>query len=205
MDNVYYIGGSPCSGKSTVAQMLAEKYDLQYYKQDDFLEEYMSKGVKESNSLFEKVASLSKDEMWLRSPALLCEEEISLYEVMFHYSMNTISTLSKGRPIIAEGAGFMPRFMKGSGISRCSYCCMVPTKDFQIEMYSKREWVSDFLADCTDSKAGFVNWMERDTLFGETVKGEAKELGYKCIIVDGKEGIHEIFTRVENHFKKGKL
>lgn len=25
MTNIYYIGGSPCSGKSTVAEILAEK------------------------------------------------------------------------------------------------------------------------------------------------------------------------------------
>lgn len=28
MTNIYYVGGSPCSGKSTVAEILAEKYDL---------------------------------------------------------------------------------------------------------------------------------------------------------------------------------
>ena len=40
MTNIYFIGGSPCSGKSTVAEILAEKYDLYYFKVDDFLEEY---------------------------------------------------------------------------------------------------------------------------------------------------------------------
>ena len=28
----YFIGGSPCSGKSTVAEMLSEKYGFYYYK-----------------------------------------------------------------------------------------------------------------------------------------------------------------------------
>ena len=32
---VYYIGGSPCSGKSTVAKVLAAQYGLVYFKSDD--------------------------------------------------------------------------------------------------------------------------------------------------------------------------
>ena len=28
MANIYYIGGSPCSGKSTVTEILAAKYHL---------------------------------------------------------------------------------------------------------------------------------------------------------------------------------
>ena len=31
---VYYIGGSPCSGKSTVAEALAARYGLTYFKAD---------------------------------------------------------------------------------------------------------------------------------------------------------------------------
>jgi len=34
-----FIGGSPCSGKSTVAEILAEKYGLYYFKGYEFLDE----------------------------------------------------------------------------------------------------------------------------------------------------------------------
>ena len=42
--NTYYIGGSPCSGKSTVAEIISEKYNLYYFKVDDFLEKYTKMG-----------------------------------------------------------------------------------------------------------------------------------------------------------------
>ena len=45
MMNVYYIGGSPCSGKSTVAEILSERYDLYYFKVDDFLDTYTKQGA----------------------------------------------------------------------------------------------------------------------------------------------------------------
>ena len=41
MEGLYIIGGSPCSGKSTIAEMIAEKYDFNYFKVDDYLEQYI--------------------------------------------------------------------------------------------------------------------------------------------------------------------
>lgn len=45
MINTYYIGGSPCSGKSTIAEILSERYDLYYFKVDDFLDKYTKMGA----------------------------------------------------------------------------------------------------------------------------------------------------------------
>lgn len=42
--NIYYIGGSPCAGKSSVAEILSKKHDLYYFKTDDFLDRYMQAG-----------------------------------------------------------------------------------------------------------------------------------------------------------------
>ena len=42
MKEIYYMGGSPCSGKSTAAEILAERYGLYYFKVDDYLEKYIS-------------------------------------------------------------------------------------------------------------------------------------------------------------------
>ena len=39
--NIYYIGGSPCAGKSSVAEILLRRYGLNYFKIDDFLDRSM--------------------------------------------------------------------------------------------------------------------------------------------------------------------
>lgn len=44
--NIYYIGGSPCSGKSTTAKILSEKYGLYYFAVDDYLDKYLESGAK---------------------------------------------------------------------------------------------------------------------------------------------------------------
>jgi len=63
MSDIYYIGGAPCCGKSSIAEMLVQKYGFQYYKQDDYLDEYISRGASEGHELFQKVASMSMEEM----------------------------------------------------------------------------------------------------------------------------------------------
>ena len=39
---ILFIGGSPCSGKSTVAERIAKEYSAYYFKVDDFLDDFLS-------------------------------------------------------------------------------------------------------------------------------------------------------------------
>ena len=41
--DIYWIGGSPCSGKSTIAEIIAKKNDLAYFKCDDFMYKHIEK------------------------------------------------------------------------------------------------------------------------------------------------------------------
>ena len=201
MTEIYYIGGSPCSGKSTVAEMLVEKYGFQYFRQDDFLQEYIDRGAGEGRELFQQVSRLSMDEMWMRDPMAQCTEEIALYETMFSYSIDAILTLSQKGAVLAEGAGFMPRFVKGIHVDKSRYICMVPTKKFQVTAYAKRTWVSGYLSVCKDPNKAFENWMERDAVFAKTVRREAEDLGYPILMVDGASSIEENLAAVERAFQ----
>jgi len=200
MAEVFYIGGSPCSGKSTIAEMLIEKHGFQYYKLDDHLSEYLVKGSNDGIDLYKKVTSMSLDETWLRSPLEQSDEEIAIYEIMFSYAMKDIGNLSCETAIVAEGAGFLPKLMNNASVDKNHYTCFVPTKTFQIEHYSKRTWINDYLLGCSDADRAFQNWMERDTRFAIRVLGEAKKLGYFTAAVDGKQSVGENYKVVENVF-----
>ena len=67
-----------------------------------------------------------------------CAEEIAIYEMMFSYSINDILKLSPEKPIIAEGAGFMPSLVKRLNVDKAHYICIVPTREFQIKKYGER-------------------------------------------------------------------
>ncbi len=57
MKNIYIIGGSSCSGKSTVSKVLEEKNNLFYFKVDDCLEEYTNRGKSSKDNLIDKIST----------------------------------------------------------------------------------------------------------------------------------------------------
>lgn len=67
---VYYIGGSPCAGKSSVAEILSRKYGLCYFKVDDFLDRYIQAGAWKECPVCRKVTSMNAEQIWMREPIL---------------------------------------------------------------------------------------------------------------------------------------
>ena len=194
--NIYYIGGSPCSGKSTIAEMICEKYGFQYFKADDFLMDFIAKGAEDGNKLLKHISDMSLDQLWLREPAILHDEEMLIYKSIYPYFSDAINKLDEALPIIAEGAAFLPAFMNEIGVPQNHYVCVAPSKDFQFKHYSDREWVNDYLSACSNKEKALNNWMERDALFALSVLDQAIERGYPTIIVDGTKSIEENFKLV---------
>ena len=201
MGVVYYIGGSPCSGKSTIAEMLANEYGLEYYKVDDFLYPYMEAAAADGKPHSALNLSFDFEQMWMRSPRLQCEEEIAVYAEILPYALRDIRALGTEKPVIAEGAGFMPELMASEHVDNAHYICIVPTEDFQREKYAQRQWIGEFLKGCTDPKAAFDNWMSRDALFAKHVLEHALKSGYAAIVVDGGRSIDENYEVVKECFE----
>lgn len=200
MRQIYYIGGSPCCGKSTIAEMIAKKYQFQYFKVDDFLETYITKGAKLGKPSLSKIAGMSLDEIWLRDPVVQSFEEIEIYQEIFEFVLEDLNNLSNKMPIISEGAAFLPKLMNDIGVRKSNYICVVPTNEFQYDKYSQRSWVMNYLEGCSNKKLAFENWMNRDYLFASSVLKDASQLEYPTLIVDGMKSIDENFKAVEKAF-----
>jgi 2-phosphoglycerate kinase len=195
---IYYIGGSPCCGQSTIAERISETYGFQYYKADDFLMEFIAKGGEDGDEWLKYVSEMSLDQLWLRAPEKLNEEELLTYKRLFPYFTEEINKLDKNIPVITEGAAFLPSLVNEAGISH--YVCIVPTREFQIRHYSERLWVNDYLSQCSDKQKAFSNWMERDALFALSALNQAKEIGYTTLVVDGSKTIDENYQFVIEAF-----
>ena len=148
---------------------------------------------------------MSLDQLWLRSPEKLNEEELLTYEKLYPYFMNELDKLDDSKPIITEGAAFLPLLISKAEVDKAHYICIVPAKEFQIRHFSERQWVKYYLASCSDIKNAFNNWMERDVLFALTVLSQAKELGYATLVVDGAKSIDENYQFVTNTFRLQKF
>lgn len=183
---VYYIGGSPCSGKSTVAQALAKHYDLAYFKADDYLEDFTALGASAGLPVCQRILRMSAEETWMRPAQVQCQEEFDYYREIAPFVMEKLADLSTPR-IIAEGAAFLPCLMEGTA----HYLAITPSREFQISRYRERPWVPHVLKDCADKEQAFSNWMERDALFAAEVRHQCVRLGLPHLLTDGRTSPEE--------------
>ena len=200
MIETYYIGGSPCSGKSTLAEMLAKKYDLYYFKVDDYLDAYTREGALQGHPICTKQLEMNSEQIWMREPSLQCQEELLFYDEIFEYILRDLRKISCNNAIITEGAAYLPELMKKCNIPWNRYLSIVPSKEFQIYHYRQREWVPYVLSECKDKEKAFLNWMERDALFALSVINQCKMEGFSSIINDGSIDIETLLSILSRHF-----
>ena len=197
---LYMIGGSPCSGKSTLASLLARKYDLLHIKLDDLVDEMMSQASVDSRPICLLRQDRNPDQIWLRNPEEMADEEWHFYEEIFPY-VKSYLIKNQDRPLLVEGAGLLPHLVKELEWPASSYLCLTPTADFQKKHYRQREWVSYVLEGTTNPEQAFENWMQRDSLFAQMVRKEAMKLGYSSLMTDGSQSEKQTAEEIARIFK----
>ena len=200
MMNIYYIGGSPCSGKSTVAEILSEQYDLYYFKVDDFLDSYTKQGALKGYPVCRKQVELTPDQIWMRDPVLQCREELIYYEEVFEFIERDLEQIKNVNGVITEGAAYVPGLIRDAQIPENRYLSITQTKEFQLFHFRKRTFVPYILRGCSNMERAFDNWMERDILFAGEVRKQCGETGYTSVINDGSMEIAGLADLVATHF-----
>ena len=200
MIDIYYIGGSPCSGKSTVAEIIAKNYGFHYFKTDDYLERYTIKGAEKHYPICTKLNQMSPEQIWMRDSSLQCKEEFQYYREISEFIQADLINYPGEEIIIAEGAAYLPELMNKHNIAKDRYIAITPTEEFQISGYKEREWVSHSLEGCSDKEKAFENWMDRDILFAREVRRQCQEMNYSSILIDGAIAIDQIVSMVCTNF-----
>lgn len=194
---ILFLGGSPCSGKSTIAERISKEYGVYYFKVDDFLDKFIGMAAEKGYPICRKSVTMTIDEIWMREPLIQCEEEFLIYseiaELVFEHLEKLVADF-----VVTEGAAYTPKVMKK--VRTKEYISIIPTPDFQISHYKEREWVSYVLEGCSNKQQAFDNWMKRDILFAQQVKAECEEDSIPYIINDGSRTKNELFRIVKEQF-----
>ena len=197
---LYMIGGSPCSGKSTLASLLARKYDLLHIKLDDLVDEMMSQASVDSRPICLLRQDRNPEQIWMRNPEEMADEEWRFYEEIFPYVKSCLIK-NQDKALLVEGAGLLPHLIKSLEEPAVSYLCLTPTADFQKKHYKQREWVPYVLEGTSNPEQAFENWMQRDILFAQMVRKEAQKLGYPSLMTDGSRSEKETAEKIARLLK----
>ena len=197
---LYMIGGSPCSGKSTLASLLARKYDLLHIKLDDLVDEMMSQASVDSRPICLLRQDRNPEQIWMRNPEEMADEEWRFYEEIFPYVKSCLIK-DQDKALLVEGAGLLPHLIKSLEEPAVSYLCLTPTADFQKKHYKQREWVPYVLEGTSNPEQAFENWMQRDILFAQMVRKEAQKLSYPSLMTDGSRSEKETAEKIARLLK----
>ncbi|WP_426502056.1 hypothetical protein ACPPVO_30895 [Dactylosporangium sp. McL0621] len=190
-DTILWIGGSPCSGKSTVAGLIAAARGLALYSCDDAFDRHADAGP-----VMRKVTAMSVGERLAQPVDVQVEDVLRLYREEFPLMLRELAG-----PVVAEGAALLPELLAGLAVPRGRAVWIVPTEDFQRHHYRHRAWARALVAGAPDPEAAFERWMERDATFARLVAGQARDLGYTVITVDGTRSPGDIAAAVGAQFE----
>jgi len=198
--HVYWIGGSPCAGKSTAAAAISARYGMTSYTCDDAFEIHEQLVDPARYPVLHRLSGLSWNALWMRPVEQQIREEIALYREEMDLILDDLAKLPDDRPILAEGTAFMPAFLESLDIPYRRAIWLVPAPEFQRTHYARREWVEGILAQCDDPDQAWHNWMEREIGYAARVTDEARTLGRKLITVDGSQSPGQVLDGMIAHF-----
>lgn len=199
--HVYWLGGSPCAGKSSIADNLVQTYGFQIYRCDDAFFRHEKIVTLEHQPIFYRLVHLSSEELWMKRPIeQQIAEEIALYREEFPLFLDELLCLPGSKPILVEGAALLPEYVKPLLLNSRHALWVVPTREFQLEHYPDRTWAKDVVKECSDPEQAFKNWMERDIGFASFVICETTRLALDVLVVDGKHTLTENIEESKQHF-----
>ncbi len=197
LKHVYWLGGAPCCGKSSVAKILAERLGWQNFCCDDHFDAHLERGQENPGSALARTAEMSWDDIFMRPIKDQLRHMIDIHREEFAFVLEELRAMSTDTPIIAEGCVLMPELVTPLVSDSTSALWMVATETFLRKSYRQRGgWVDEVLASCSRPGAAFENWQTRDAAFAGYIAAEAKQSALTCLVVDGRQSIDALAQQI---------
>jgi len=198
-ENTYWIGGSPCAGKSSVAARLAQQNRMAAFHCDDSSDERTERMKHQGSQVVLQLSAPGKCARLAMPPAWQADMELDFYRDSMSYLLEELAELDEPK-VIAEGADLLPELLERLEVPLDRAVWLVPTPDFQLKYYVARAWAREYVQECPNPAGAFHNWMQRDVLFAHYVAETAQAIGGKVICVNGERTIEQIADEVSHCF-----
>ncbi len=198
----FWVGGSPCAGKSTITNLLAEQLGWEVYRVDEHTDAHFKRSTAVSHPTFHHLMQLQGDALWMRPVEKQFQDEIAFCADQFSLILEDVEKMEGEETAVIEGTSLLPHLIASQLDSLHEAIWLVPTPTFQQEHYAKRPWINGILSQCSNPDQAWENWMQRDILFARWVIQEAKRLDLHIIEVDGSRTIGKTTKLVQAWFKQ---
>lgn len=206
--HVLWIGGPPDCGKTTIADLLAARHDLDVYHFDRCERDHIRRAdpvlhpalYRFGRQLAELDDRSFLEWAWVHpTPREMAEHTIACWSERVALAVEDLLARPKDRLIIAEGPGFFPAAVLPLITTPHHAIWLVPTEDFQRASHMRRRKGAYRDAILADPQHAHRQHIARDLLLAEHYRASARALGVPIIEVDGSQPPEDVATRVERH------
>jgi 2-phosphoglycerate kinase len=195
----YWLGGSACAGKTSIARLLAAEHGLTLYSCDDHFEEHRRRADPVRHPHFHRLMDAPMEELWARPVAVQAAELLRFYQDELDLVLEDLQRLPG--PVLVEGVGLLPeRIAAVCPDTRCALW-LISTPEFRRQAYLQRgPLVRKLLSRCRDPEEAFIRWMERDDRIAGRLATDARRCGLSVLKVNGRQTVEETARRVAERF-----
>lgn len=202
LSHVLWIGGGPQAGKSTLARLLAGRWDLKIYDLDWHLgREHRVRAGPEGRAF----GRLTMDERWSRPPvSTLVSRTVAIWEEVFALVVEDLVALERHRVVVAEGPAAAPWLVAPLLRAPQQAIFLIPTAEVR-ERVETRRWgpgqVERF-PGILDRGTALTKVRQRDGILDERIAASCRQLGLRCETMDGSRDLDENVALIEEHFRE---
>ena len=202
LENVYWIGGTSGSAKSTIARKLAAEYDMFLYSTDDVMKNHAKRCSPEECPLLTEFKRMTMDERWAnRSPTEMFETFHWFNGEGFDFIVEDLIDIPSDRKIVAEGFRLLPNLVKPLLSKASQAIWLISTPEFRLRAFEERGTLTNIPNRTSNPAKALQNHLERESLFMEYLRKETVNEKVSALTVDGSLSENELFKSVSAHFE----
>lgn len=198
---VYWIGGSACSGKTTIANILSEKHGFTVYHCDEHLGKHIEVSNIQEHPNLNKAINISWNEILSMSVKEYLKWSIGLFTEEFEMILEDLCKLSEDRTILAEGIGLLPGLIYNRIPDIDSAVWVVADEFFYKKHQIKRKELFERIKECSNPEQSLNNYMSYDLAIGTHIINDAKRLGLNVIEVSNDSDLTKNIETVSYYLK----
>lgn len=194
--HIFWLGGSACAGKTSVARRLAEGFGLRLYHCDRHFETHRQRADPRRHIRFRKLMDLAPEELLAPPAARQVADLEGFYEDELEMVIEDLSALPPGPPVLAEGAGLLPEAL-AARISLDRALWLISTPELRHRLHPRRgQWVDGPLSQCRDPQRALRRWLARDDGFAERIATAARRVGGRVLLANGLLSVEQTAEKV---------